>query len=266
MTDTEERTRLVVATNQLFDEYEELIADLAPEEWTVQSLCPAWTVRQCIAHTVAVEDVLVGWEPSTENPPPFEKMNQLVEESTSMSEVEFAARVNAILEARRDELKRLGADDLDRPSITPVGVQTYGRFLAIRVFDLWVHIRDCTIPLGRETNDGGDPAELTVDEVERSIGYIVGKKIGLPDGMSIRFDLTGPVFRSIAVVVDGRARAVDPADLDDPDVVVTADSTAFVMLACGRLDPTEMIEAGRISWSGDAEWGEKAARNLRFTM
>jgi hypothetical protein len=38
------------------------------------------------------------------------------------------------------------------------------------------------------------------------------------------------------------------------------------MLACGRVDPQERIDAGRISWSGDAAWGEKAAHNLRFTM
>ena len=118
--------------------------------------------------------------------------------------------------------------------------------------------------MGRTTEDGGLEAEIAVDEVHRSIGYITGKKIGLPDGMSIRFDLHGPVERQIAVVVDGRAAAVD--SLDDADVVVSVDSTAFVMLACGRIDPQQTIDAGEISWSGDAEWGETAARGLRFTM
>jgi hypothetical protein len=108
-------------------------------------------------------------------------------------------------------------------------------------------------------------AEIAVDEVHRSIGYIVGKKVGLPDAMSVRFDLHGPVARQIAVVVvDGRAAPVD--GLVRADVVISADSTAFVMLACGRLDPDEMIESGRISWSGDEEWGENTARRLRFTI
>ena len=47
---------------------------------------------------------------------------------------------------------------------------------------------------------------------------------------------------------------------------VPADTTTFIMLACGRIDPQEQIDAGRISWRGDEAWGEKAARNLRFTM
>jgi hypothetical protein len=44
------------------------------------------------------------------------------------------------------------------------------------------------------------------------------------------------------------------------------DSTTFVQLACGRIDPQARIDAGAISWTGDAELGERAARNLRFTM
>ena len=39
----------------------------------------------------------------------------------------------------------------------------------------------------------------------------------------------------------------------------------FVMLAAGRIDPQEQIDAGTITWSGDAEWGERAARNLAYT-
>ena len=64
--------------------------------------------------------------------------------------------------------------------------------------------------------------------------------------------------------MDGRAGLVD--HLDSADVTVNADTTTFIMLACGRIDPQEQIDAGRIAWSGDDDWGDKAARNLRFTM
>ena len=264
MNDRDSRDVLVGATESCYASIQALISDLADDEWTVRSLCPDWNVREVLGHVIGVEDVMLGWTPNVDTPPPFEKMTALTEESTSLTAAEFGARVAEILDGRRAELATLADADLDAPSLTPVGAQSYGRFLAIRIFDLWVHERDACIPLGRETDDGGPAAEITVDEIHRSIGYIVGKRIGLPDGMSIRFDLTGPVERRIAAVVDGRAAAVE--ELDSPDVTVTADSTAFVMLACGRLDPQEMIDAGRISWSGDAEWGENASRNLRFTM
>ena len=127
-----------------------------------------------------------------------------------------------------------------------------------------MHERDITTPLGRATDDGGIAAELALDQVENSIGYIVGKKVGLPDGRSITFDLTGPVTRQLHVRVDGRAKKVD--QLDDPDVVVTTDSTTFIQLACGRIDPQTQIDAGTVTWKGDDELGDRAARNLRFTM
>ena len=100
--------------------------------------------------------------------------------------------------------------------------------------------------------------------MEGSIGYIVGKKIGLPDGASIVFHLTGPVKRDLPVVVDGRARAVD--HVDHPDVELTTDTVTFVQLAAGRIDPQRQIDAGRVTWTGNAQLGEQAARNLRFTI
>ena len=260
------RQHLIDTTEACFAEISELCADLSDDEWTVQSLCPAWTVRQAIGHAVGVEDVISGWEISTDNMPPFQKMQALTDASAGMSAAEFGARVGEIFDARRSELAALSDEDVERPSWTPVGVQSYGGFLAIRIFDMWVHVRDCTIPLGRATDDSGPTAEITMDQVEGSIGFIMGKKVGLPDGMSLRADITGPVERQIAVAVDGRAKAVDPASLAEPDVVLTADSTTFIMLACGRIDPQSKIDDGAISWSGDPHWGEHAARSLRFTM
>ncbi len=260
------RQSLIDTTEACFAEISALCADLSDEEWTVQSLCPDWTARQAIGHAVGVEDVILGWEISTDNMPPFQKMQALTETSAGMSSEAFAARVSEIFDGRRGDLAALSDEDIGRQSWTPVGVQSYGGFLAIRIFDMWVHVRDCTIPLGRATDDSGPAAEIAFDQVERSIGYIMGKRVGLPDGMSLRADITGPVERQIAVAVDGRAKAVDPGSLDSPDVVLTADSLTFIMLACGRIDPQSKIDDGSISWSGDAHWGEHAARSLRFTM
>jgi len=127
-----------------------------------------------------------------------------------------------------------------------------------------VHARDIAIPMGEQLDDSGGAAELALAEVAGSIGYIVGKKIGLPDGKSVVFHVTGGVSRDLAVVVDGRARAVEAVEA--PDVEVTADVGTFVMLAAGRVDPQEQIDAGAISWTGNAEWGERAARTLAYTM
>lgn len=252
------------ALDGCYSSMEALCSHLSQSEWHTQSLCPAWTVRDVVSHVTGIEAVMTGWLPEDDRtPPPFERAAQFLRE-TAVATSSYLEKVHAVYEGRRHDLAALSGADLERPSWTPTGAGTYGRFLAIRVFDFWVHERDITTPLGQVTDDAGVAAEIALDEVESSIGYIVGKKVGLPDQKSITFCLTGPLVREIHVLVDGRAKKVDR--LDKPDVTLTTDSTTFIQLACGRIDPQVPIDSGVVTWQGDAELGERTARNLRFTM
>ena len=78
------------------------------------------------------------------------------------------------------------------------------------------------------------------------------------------FHLTGPVKRDLPVVVDGRARAID--HVEHPDVEGRTATVTFVQLAAGRIDPQRQINAGLVTWTGNAELGDRAARNLNFTI
>jgi uncharacterized protein (TIGR03083 family) len=248
-----------------YDAIEGLCARMDGPQWQVQSLCPDWTARDVVSHLGMMERVMTGWLPgSAEEVPPFARVAPYNEQVSALDDAAFAARLAEILAERRADLASLGPADLSRPSWTPVGEKTYGRFLEIRIFDFWVHERDITTPLGWPTDDTGPRAEIALAEVEGSLGYIVGKKIGLPDGASIVFHLTGPLERDLSVLVDGRARVVD--HLGKPDVELTTDTVTFIQLACGRIDPQAQIDAGTVSWTGDGELGDRAARGLRFTM
>lgn len=261
---TREQTQLNLFS--CYEELESLVADLDDAEWEVQSLCPDWTVKGVIGHLSGVEHALDGWVPvQGDKKLPFDKVGEWVKRSAQWSPDQWRNELSALLQRRRDQLTSMSDEVFGGWSMTPVGEGTYQRFMDVRVFDFWVHQRDMAIPLGRSTDDSGPAAEVSVDEVDSSIGYIVGKKIALPDQMSIAFHLTGPVERDIYASVDGRARRVEA--LDGPaSVDVTVDSTTFVLLACGRIDPQAAIDNGKISWTGDDEWGNTAARNLRFTM
>lgn len=255
----------IAAHEQMLGHYVALTNDLTDEQLATQSLCPDWTVRDVIVHVAAVDAVLTGWEPTTDTPPPFNRLRPVVDELTALDRASFSARVAEIVEARLDDLRRRDPGVIDLPSVTPAGVATYGRFLQIRVFDQWVHARDIATPLGVPAPaPSGFPAEAALTEVVAALGYVVGKKIGLPDGMSIVFRVAGGATAEVAVAVDGRAAVVPVPSA--PDVEVTADVDTFVMLACGRIDPEAEIAAGHITWSGNDELGARAARNLRYTM
>jgi uncharacterized protein (TIGR03083 family) len=250
---------------QCYDAIESVCARLTGPQWQTQSLCPDWTARDVVTHLGMMERVMTGWLPDNASElAPVDRIGPYQAEVAALDDEAFARRITEIFTARRADLAALTAADLGRPSWTPIGQKTYGQFLEIRIFDFWVHERDITTPLGWATDDGGPRAEVALGQVVGSIGYIVGKKVGLPDGASIVFHLTGPLSRDIAVVVDGRAKQV--GHVDDPDVELTTDSTTFIQLAAGRIDPQAQIDAGIVTWTGDAELGDRAARNLRFTI
>lgn len=250
---------------QCWASLDDLVDQLTPEQWATRSLCPDWTVREVLVHLGAVEHMLLGEPPgSMPEALPFGKVGDWMQSVAPLSDQEVLDRYREVIAARRDELSAMSDDDFDLPCMTPVGPGTYGRFMDVRVFDFWVHEQDIRVPLALPGHEDGPAAEMAVAEVERSLGYIIGRKVGLADGESITIDLTGPVDRTFHVVVDGRAGQV--AALVDPDVTLRADSTTFTLLACGRIDPQGPIDDGRISWAGDAELGERAARNLAFTM
>jgi len=225
-----EQSASTAALLSCYDDLEALIDDLGTDEWGVQSLCPDWDVRGVVAHLTGVEHLLVGWAPQADDePPPFQKMAEFEATTGPMDSDAFVALVHQTIGARRAELPGMSADAWAQRCMAPIGPATYGRFMDVRVFDFWVHQRDMTQPLGRETVDSGPHAEIALDEVHGSLGYIVGKKIGLPDGMSIAFHLTGPVERDLYAAVDGRAAVVD--DLADPSVEVEVGTERFAATA-----------------------------------
>ena len=65
-----------------------------------------------------------------------------------------------------------------------------------------------------------------------SIGFVVGKLGKAPDGSRVVIELTGPLARTIRVVVDGRAALVDEFD-GEPTTVIRMDGLQFTRLAAG---------------------------------
>lgn len=244
---------------------DDIFDKMSGEQWATQSLCPDWTVRGVMVHLGAIEHMLVGEPPgSIVDALPFAKAGEWMQSVAALSDGAALERYREVIAVRRRELTAMSDNDFELPCMTPVGAGTYGRFMDVRVFDFWVHEQDIRRPLGLPGHDTGPAAEMAIAEIEASLGYIVGRKVGLPDGKSITIELTGPIDRMFHVAVDGRAARVDA--LDAPDVVLRTDSTTFALLACGRIDPQGPIDDGRVSWEGDGEWGERAARSLAFTM
>ena len=241
-----------------------LLAQLAEDDWATQSLCPAWSVHGVVSHLAGIEMALSGWTPEGDKPAPFQQIPPFMAEAKGWSGAKLLARFEQILAGRKTELRALSDADFAATSWTPVGVQTYGRFMAVRVFDFWVHEQDIRVPVGHEGHLSGPAAEMSLDEVRQSFGYIAGKKAGVPDGQSVTVHLTGPITADLSAEVLGRARVVE--QLAHPTAEMTTDFLTFMLLACGRIDPEVPIAAGKVQLSGDLTLAGQLARNLRFTF
>ena len=142
-----------------------LLGELDGDQWAVQSLCPDWTVQGVVGHLGGVEAMMTGWRPEAEKPPPFAEVGTFVSEAAVLDPTALLARFTEVLDARSADMANVDDELLAAPSFTPVGVQTYGRFLAIRVFDFCVHEQDLRGTLGIACNESGPAAEMALDDL-----------------------------------------------------------------------------------------------------
>jgi uncharacterized protein (TIGR03083 family) len=149
------------------------------------------------------------------------------------------------------------------PTWTPVGPGTVDRLVRLRVFDCWMHEQDIRDAIGRPGHEDGTPAEITLDEIEAAVGYLVARKAEVRGGGVVTIVLTGPVPRTWHVVVDGGRGRLTGAPPRDPDVVLHCPSGVFTRLCGGRVDPEVALASVRID--GDTALGRRVLSRLAFT-
>jgi uncharacterized protein (TIGR03083 family) len=262
---------LISQLDEVWTSLAELGASLTGRDWVRPTACPGWPVSAHYGHLIGAESMLLGQPQPKLEPVHLEHVRNDIGRLNEVWVAEFArvprqdvlARWARVTQARREALAVLDEEDFSKPSWTPVGQADYRRFMQIRVFDCWVHEQDVRAATGRPGHEEGPVAEQAVDEIARALGYIVGKKAGVPDGSSVTFRLTGPVRRTLQVVVDGRGRLVDePVAI--PTATVTLNSAVFTRLACGRVDPVAV--SAQVDLDGDAGLGRRIVDNLAFTI
>ena len=260
----------------LIDEYDalsDLCSRLADEDWTTPTCLPGWTVKDVLSHIVGTELMLSGEEPPQIDLPAYDHVKNAtaqfneawVEALRPVPGPEVLERYREVALKRSEALRAMTQADFDEPSWTPVSPdETYGRFMRIRHFDCYLHELDIRAAIGAADREDPAHVELAVREPLAVLGYIVGKKAGMPPGTSVRIRLTGPVNETHHVVVEERAKVVDEFN-GDPTTGITLPAVLFLRLAGGRVDPMPYI-GDAITFEGDAELAARLATNLAYTI
>ncbi len=269
------KDRVVAALGEVWASIDDLLSDLDDADWATPTALPGWSVQDTVAHIVGTEAMLLG-EPSPSVTIDRDRLTHVRNDIAEFNEVwiehlrasgpaEVLAGFRERTAARLAALQALSDDEWTADSFTPSGPSTYGRFMQIRVFDCWLHEQDMRDALGRPGHESGVAVEVTLDELELAMGFIVGKQARAADGESIRFDLTdgGAVVRSISVVVDGRAQLVDEGPAD-PTVTVTMPIPVMMRRCAGRVGLDAVRD--RIVVGGDSDLGERLLVALPYTI
>jgi len=265
------KDRIVDALAEEFTALETLIADLDEQDWSAPTPCPGWDVRANVAHVIGTESMLAGVKApaveidratATHVRNDIGGFNEVwVEALRTTPPEELVDRFRQITGARLDALRSMDQAAWDAKGFTPAGQDTYGRFMRIRVFDCWMHEQDMRDGLGRPGHDSGLAVEVALDEMVASMGFVVGKQAGAPEGTAVTFELTGDSGRTFHVVVRGRATVVD--ELDSPaTTTLKMPVGVFSRLGGGRSG----ADASSVTVQGDEALGATIVERLAYTI
>jgi uncharacterized protein (TIGR03083 family) len=273
MTANAENTARVDMLEDVWRSMAELGASLDEVAWKAPSECPGWTVQDNLVHVTALERFILGDPLPTEDVPddlPHVKNDigrsneRWIESRRAWTGADALAEFVTTTHARIAQLRELDDDGFAADSWTPMGPGTVAGLIGFRIFDSWVHEQDMRGALERPGDLDSDAARFSTGMMLDVLPYVVGKKVGAPEGSTVVLSLTGPIAATAAVVVtDGRARPLEPVP-DTPTVAVSVASDAYARLACGRADPDEALVTGLVAIEGDVELGGSLVRELNY--
>jgi len=261
----------------VWDSIDALLDGLPESGWQAGTPLPGWDVKAVVSHMIGTESFLAGIaapQPDMDVSALDHVRNDIgvmnecwVRHLSGEAGADVLERFRAVTTDRRAALTGMSDEDWNAVTPTPVGPESYGRFMRVRVFDCWMHEQDIRAALSRPSSDDeldGIASELSLDEIAATVGYVVGKRANAPEGSRILFELTGPVARSIRVNVDGRAQVVDDFGDQEPTAMIRLDGLQFTRLSGGR--PMSPARARDIDLGGDKDVATQVVENLNFVI
>jgi uncharacterized protein (TIGR03083 family) len=254
-----------------------LVEEIDDSQWQTATSLPGWNVHDVISHLIGVESMLQGLD-TPEADIDVSTLDHVRNDIGVMNErwvrnlrglgaTELLDTFRSTMSQRRQALSDLSNAKWNDVGFTPAGPDSYGRFMRVRIFDCWMHEHDIRDAIGAPASARelvGPAADLALDEIAASMGFVVGKLGGAPDGSRVSLELTGPLGRTINVAVEGKAKVVDDFGDDDPTSTIHLDGLLFTRLAGGRVPLAGHVDA--IRYGGDEAVGRRVVEHLNYVI
>ena len=268
----ETNQQLVDMMEHVWRSISDLCGGLTEAEWKTLTDCPAWTVQDQVSHMSGSESGILG-EPDPDHTPADVSHTRSDQGRHNEAVVDYRRSWlgGQVLEefrgntARRLQyLRALSDDDFAAEMQTPVGPAPVSEFISIRIMDAWVHEQDIRRTLNRPGHMDSPAAAHALNRVIRAMPFVVARRAQAPDGATVVLDISGPAGRIMPIGVDGgRGRELEQSP-DNPTVRIGLDAETFSCLGCGRWNPDEILQSGKVSIQGDTALGESIVRQMNI--
>jgi uncharacterized protein (TIGR03083 family) len=263
---------LVDRLEEVWASIDSMCANLTEAQWKTPTDLPGWSVQDNVVHISGIESSILGRAAPDHTPPDYDHVkNEVGQRNEVWIDSRRAWPGSKVLDefrevtgVRLEHLRGLTAADFDAESWTPAGPGTIRDLLPFRIFDSWAHEQDIRRAVDQPCDLGSPVADLAFERVLSALPYVVGKKVGPPDGTTVVFDVTGSRPTTIAIGVEGgRAKSLSSPP-ETPTVTLAMDAQTLACLGLGRWDPAASLDEGQVKIAGDAELGRAVVGQMNF--
>jgi hypothetical protein len=157
-------------------------------------------------------------------------------------------------------------DEWEKVGWSPEGERPQHQFQETRVLDSWIHLQDIRDALLEPEDDHGPGEQIVVNRFEAALPYVIGKKMGAPDGSVFQINLSGRQGRTVLLQIQGgRAEPLKTSTVA-PTLEVTTPIALFWRRAAGRISATAFLSASATDARGDTALAEKFAEALNIMI
>jgi uncharacterized protein (TIGR03083 family) len=263
---------LVDRLEEVWASIDSMCANLTEAQWKTPTDLPGWSVQDNVVHISGIESSILG-RPAPEHTPPdydhvkneFGQSNEVwIDSRRSWSGADVLDEFREVTGTRLAQLRGFTGADFDAESWTPAGPGTVRDLLPFRIFDSWAHEQDIRRAVDQPCDLDSPVADLAFGRVLSALPYVVGKKVGPPDGTTVVFNVSGSRPTTIAIGVDGGRAKPLSSPPETPTVTLAMDAQTLACLGLGRWDPSTSLDAGQVKIAGDDELGRAIVGQMNF--
>jgi uncharacterized protein (TIGR03083 family) len=263
---------LVDRLEEVWASIDSMCANLTEAQWKTPTDLPGWSVQDNVVHISGIESAVLGRQAPDHTPPDYEhvknevgKRNEVwVDSRRAWPGVNALDEFREVTRTRVEQLRGFAEADFDAESWTPAGPGTVRDLLPFRIFDSWAHEQDIRRAIDQPCDLESPVADLAFERVVSALPYVVGKKVGPPDGTTVVFAVSGSRPGTISIGVEGGRAKPLSSPPETPTVTLAMDAQTLACLGLGRWDPATVLDGAGVTITGDEKLGRSVVDHMNF--